>query len=156
MGKQVHSDWSIKKARGISNSNGEKRLCRGMACLPECPLSRGVSERSYTTTVAAQCCIHDQLSLKLSEYFGHSTFRFGQEDAILAVLHKNDVFVRMATGAGKSLCMFLPPLVYSSSSLAVIISPLISLMDDQVFVMMYLSMTVMIIIFRHLSRYLNL
>ena len=40
--------------------------------------------------------------------------------------------MRMATGAGKSLCMFMVPLAYSDSAIGVIISPLNSLMDEQV------------------------
>ena len=45
----------------------------------------------------------------------------------------------LATGAGKSLCMFLPPLVTSDTSVAIIVSPLIGLMEDQVLlVVMYL------------------
>ena len=44
----------------------------------------------------------------------------------------NDVFVRMATGCGKSLCMFLPPLVHGEKAAGVIISPLVGLMDEQV------------------------
>ena len=50
----------------------------------------------------------------------------------MALLHGNDVFVRMATGAGKSLCMFLAPLAVSECAMGVIISPLNGLMDQQV------------------------
>jgi len=51
---------------------------------------------------------------------------------VLRALHGKDVFVRMATGAGKSLAMFLVPLAYSNVAVGVIISPLNSLMDEQV------------------------
>ena len=50
----------------------------------------------------------------------------------MPILHGNDVFVRMATGAGKSLCMFLAPLSVSEHAMGVIISPLNGLMDQQV------------------------
>ena len=50
----------------------------------------------------------------------------------MPILHGNDVFVRMATGAGKSLCMFLAPLSISELAMGVIISPLNGLMDQQV------------------------
>ena len=39
----------------------------------------------------------------------------------------------MATGSGKSMCMYLPPLVYGKSAVAIIISPLIGLMEEQVY-----------------------
>ena len=44
-----------------------------------------------------------------------------------------DVFVQMSMGAGKTLCMFLPPLAMSESSVGVIISPLNAIMDEQVY-----------------------
>ena len=48
-------------------------------------------------------------------------------------MHHKDVFVRMATGSGKSVCMFLPPVVISDHAMGVIISPMNALMDQQVF-----------------------
>ena len=59
-------------------------------------------------------------------------FRDGQLEALMPILHGNDAFVRMATGAGKSLCMFLAPLSISELVMGVIISPLNGLMDQQV------------------------
>ena len=66
----------------------------------------------------------------LEKHFGYSSFRPGQLEAILPILHGKDVFVMMATGSGKSLCMFLPPLVCGTVAIAVIRSPLIGLMDE--------------------------
>ena len=68
----------------------------------------------------------------LLKYFGYSTFRSGQKEASLAILHGHDVFVRMATGSGKSLCMFLGPLSKSDEAIGVIISPLNGLIEQQV------------------------
>ena len=65
-------------------------------------------------------------------FFKFAEFRPGQLEATLAVLHNKDVFVRMATGSGKSLCMFLPPLAANDNSMGVIISPLNALMDQRV------------------------
>ena len=65
----------------------------------------------------------------LRNAFGHSSFRPGQLEAIVGALHGRDVFARMATGAGKSLPMFAVPLSYA---VGVVISPLKSLMDEQV------------------------
>ena len=66
------------------------------------------------------------------KYFKFTSFRPGQMDAMIPLLHCKDAFVRMATGSGKSLCMFLPPLSVSNNSIAVIVSPLNALMDQQV------------------------
>ena len=58
----------------------------------------------------------------------------GQIEALLPLLHQRDVFVRMATGSGKSLCMFLGPLAVSDKAIGLVISPLKALMNQQVLV----------------------
>lgn len=70
------------------------------------------------------------LSKELKKYFGFSQFKGQQDKIIQTLLAGNDVFVLMPTGGGKSLCYQLPALI--SEGTAIVVSPLIALMKNQV------------------------
>ena len=68
----------------------------------------------------------------------YTSLRQKQKDAVIEFIHGRDVFVSLPTGSGKSLCYAILPKVFdilrgkSSRSIAIVVSPLISLMKDQV------------------------
>ena len=75
------------------------------------------------------------LEKTLRKYWGHSSFRHQQKELCCSILNGNDVFAAMATGSGKSLIYQLPALACRDAGInatCIVVSPLISLMNDQV------------------------
>lgn len=81
--------------------------------------------------------IKELLAIELKKNFGFDSFKGNQEAIMENLLNEKDTFVLMPTGGGKSLCYQLPSLIMDGT--AIVISPLIALMKNQVDAMRHFS-----------------
>lgn len=93
-------------------------------------MSTSVESTQSSSLLSSVLSSSSSLEEALKHYFGHEQFRFEQRRIIEQVLKNQDVLVIMPTGGGKSLCYQLPALL--KSGVAIVVSPLIALMQDQV------------------------
>ena len=114
----------FKFLAGFDNSNMLAMALRRVLCSKNCVVNQSMP--------LGDCDGYKRLRDALHVHFKYTDFRPGQLEALLPVVHGRDVFVHMPTGGGKSLCMFLPPLAISECAIGIVVSPLISLMDQQV------------------------
>jgi ATP-dependent DNA helicase RecQ len=89
-----------------------------------------VKTKTAAKTKTKSAVIIPDLKQSLQENFGFDTFKFPQEEIITSLLSGKDTFVIMPTGGGKSLCYQLPAMM--SDGVAIVVSPLIALMKNQV------------------------
>ena len=102
---------------------------RAVVCAKDCACAGGPTASHEDLQ---QCCAYQKAVSALRTYFKFPCFRAGHP------LHGKDTFVRIPTGGGKSLCMFLSVLSHAADEFGVIISPLIGLMDEQVYMLQYI------------------
>ncbi len=75
-------------------------------------------------------CLHEQALSLLARFYGYHSFRTGQYEVVEAIANGRDAVVIMPTGGGKSICYQIPALL-ADNACAIVVSPLIALMQDQ-------------------------
>ncbi|XP_025263838.1 ATP-dependent DNA helicase Q4 [Camponotus floridanus] len=98
------------------------------------PPERGIVDPLYSANEDGSLIKTPTEVFEALRTFGHESFRTGQEKAIMRILSGQSTLVMLSTGSGKSLCYQLPAYLYSQHfrCITLVISPLVSLMDDQV------------------------
>ena len=100
-----------------------------LCSVPDCSLAESNEEDIIESE---SCMAYHKAKDALRQFFKYDKFRPGKMSALMAVLHGRDVVVKMATGAGKTLCFFLVPLAIGPSTVTIVISPLNCIMEQLV------------------------
>ena len=138
-GSNFGLDFGLNSAQLAGQLSFEKTLFACMRRLSSTLLQKRLSNHSIARTLIRTSSTelnpsnqHQKMTPDeaLHKFWGHESFRSVQKDIINSTIRGYDNLVVMATGAGKSLCFQIPPLITRRP--CIIISPLISLMEDQV------------------------
>ena len=130
--REVHCDACFTGDYPLGDGDEDERQvrARGPARRPGRRLTRRRGRTLRRADVDHRRVNEAELTEVLRSHFGHPAFRPGQLEAVEAAVAGRDVLLVMPTGAGKSLCYQLPAIC--DRRLAVVVSPLVSLMTDQV------------------------
>ncbi|KAL4690204.1 hypothetical protein H8957_004129 [Semnopithecus entellus] len=130
--------WAPQCPQPVSEEDtdpaGPELLVPAPQSVPEVPSLASTMLPLYSLGPSGQLAETPAEVFQALEQLGHQAFRPGQERAVMRILSGISTLLVLPTGAGKSLCYQLPALLYARRSpcLTMVISPLLSLMDDQV------------------------
>ncbi|XP_029169475.1 ATP-dependent DNA helicase Q4 [Nylanderia fulva] len=129
MMKLFDDDFDFNEKEAFISHKIPQELCSRLL-----PPRREVVDPLYSTNKDNSLIETPEEVFEALRTFGHKSFRSGQEKAIMRILSGQSTLVKLSTGSGKSLCYQLPAYLYSKRfpCITLVISPLVSLMDDQV------------------------
>ncbi|TGZ33991.1 hypothetical protein CRM22_011415 [Opisthorchis felineus] len=124
--KLASSSWRILECKTLDEKYHGIQFEDLIHCPPSVPVQRSLTSHTLATL--------DEMLQDSLQHFGHRGFRPGQKLTALRILRGQSTLAVLPTAAGKSLCYQLPAMIHQklSGSVALVVSPLISLMQDQI------------------------